>query len=600
MFTKNFNSLPDSLIEASKKIMTESEKMSTLEPKKRNSPSSDHDDYDHEDDYERDEIERHQKIMDAEAEREERKKMSEASNEAPNIQRLTLTQEEISSINELMSVAEEALNEYVVNQAAHENFKKLGDAGNEAMKVAHNAPDRAIGALQGLHDRLSSAHPEHKVIRAHLASAIDSLKRAQNAPNDKERTQHIDIARDTHQKAHELLGAHLQHNAQLLSRQGVNINSEFVPEEVNEALSPEAKKRRDKLKADVRAAKDAYRQIKQAKSPKSGLAPLKTSVTPKEHESEDPEESARKHPIDRLRRIALSTGGAHFEFDNGEKHKISRDVARTIVKHYEVPSEKGGLKPYQKEKLQSDITKSHDHLMKHYNSISGTNEAKKLDEVPVETIKQVRTFNVEETDDETPPFEPDKNKVNWKGSPKSRAAWLAKHARDTMKKQMKTEQVKPGGDMAPNIHIPEGQIRFKKFSSPEAARQGLSGVVSGQTRTTKIGEPSKPQKMDAKPSSERKPLEDRLGEEPIDEREMTNAEMKKREKIVMKLKDKMAEFEKNYGKRAKKVMYATATKMAMKEETPKGKTMTGQTPDGIKENPPMSTKEGIGIKSTTT
>ena len=563
MFTKNFNSLPDSLIEATKKIMTE------------------------------------------------------ASNEAPNIQRLTLTQEEISSINELMSVAEEALNEYVVNQAAHEKITKERDAGNEAMKVAHNAPDRAHDALSNLHDRLSSAHPEQKVAKAHLAASIDMLKRAKNAPNDKERAQHLDNARDAHQKAHKLLGTHLQNNAQQLSRQNVHgeevqKNEEMMPkgmsmkertafhmaaaaaakegkphfefggkkypatmskdvaskmneDQIEEALSPEARKRRDQLRAKVRAAKDAYKEIsKQAKSPKSGLAPLKTPVTPKEHESEDPEESARKHPIDRLRRIALSMKGGHFEYDNGERHPVSRDVARAIVKHYEVPSEKGGLKPYQKEKLQSDITKSHDHLMKHYNSISGTNEAKKLDEVPVETIKQVRTFNVEETDDETPPFEPDKKKVNYKGSAKSRATWLAKHARDTMKKQMKTEQVKPGGDMAPNIHIPEGQIRFKKFSSPEAARQGLSGVVSGQTRTTKIGEPSKPQKMDAKPSSERKPLEDRLGEEPIDEREMTNAEMKKREKIVMKLKDKMAEFEKNYGKRAKDVMYATATKMAMK------------------------------------
>ena len=598
MFTKNFNSLPDSLIEATKKIMTE------------------------------------------------------ASNEAPNIQRLTLTQEEISSINELMSVAEEALNEYVVNQAAHEKITKERDAGNEAMKVAHNAPDRAHDALSNLHDRLSSAHPEQKAVKAHLASAIDMLKRAKNAPNDKERAQHLDNARDAHQKAHKLLGTHLQNNAQQLSRQNVHVeevqkNEEMMPkgmsmkertafhmaaaaaakegkrhfefggkkypatmsknvaskmneEQIEEALSPEAKKRRDELKAKVRAAKDAYKEIsKQAKSPKSGLAPLKTTVTPKEHESEDPEESARKHPIDRLRRIALSTGGGHFEYDNGEKHKLSRDVARTIVKHYEVPSEQGGLKPYQKEKLQSDITKSHDHMMKHYNSISGTNEAKKLDEVPIETIKQVRTFNVEETDDETPPFEPDKKK-KYTGSAKSRATWLAKHARDTMKKQMKTEQVKPGGDMAPNIHIPEGQIRFKKFSSPEAARQGLSGVVSGQTRTTKIGEPSKPQKMDAKPSSERKPLEDRLGEEPIDEREMTKAEMNKREKIVMRLKDKMAGFKKRYGERAKDVMYATATKMAMKEETPKGKTMTGQEADPVDINPSAPTKEGIGIKSTTT
>ena len=588
MFTKNFNSLPDSLIEATKKIMTE------------------------------------------------------ASNEAPNIQRLTLTQEEISSINELMSVAEEALNEYVVNQAAHEKITKERDAGNEAMKVAHNAPDRAHDALSNLHDRLSSAHPEQKVAKAHLAASIDMLKRAKNAPNDKERAQHLDNARDAHQKAHELLGKHLQNNAQQLSRQNVHVeevqkNEEMMPkgmsmkertafhmaaaaaakegkphfefggkkypatmskdvaskmneEQIEEALSPEARKRRDQLRAKVRAAKDAYKEIsKQAKSPKSGLAPLKTSVTPKEHESEDPEESARKHPIDRLRRIALSMKGGHFEYDNGEKHPVSRDVARAIVKHYEVPSEKGGLKPYQKEKLQSDITKSHDHLMKHYNSISGTNEdayapdstpahpaknkpmilekkpkKQKLDEVPVETIKQVRTFNVEETDDETPPFEPDKKKVNYKGSAKSRATWLAKHARDTMKKQMKTEQVKPGGVMAPKIQVPEGKIQnLGTVHNPKEYPNAIPDPTGKlQNAIRKLAKPQKRSGIERSDSPTS--IQTRIGEEPIDEREMTNAEMKKREEIVMKLKKKMTEFEKNYGKKAKDVMYATATKMAMK------------------------------------
>ena len=42
--------------------------------------------------------------------------------------------------------------------------------------------------------------------------------------------------------------------------------------------------------------------------------------------------------------------------------------------------------------------------------------------------------------------------------------------------------------------------------------------------------------------------------------------MKKREEIVMKLKKKMPEFVKRYGDKAKQVMYATATKMAMGEE----------------------------------
>lgn len=48
--------------------------------------------------------------------------------------------------------------------------------------------------------------------------------------------------------------------------------------------------------------------------------------------------------------------------------------------------------------------------------------------------------------------------------------------------------------------------------------------------------------------------------------EMTDAQMKKREKIVMSMKKKMAGFKERYGKRAKDVMYATATKQAMKED----------------------------------
>mgnify|MGYP006267111009 CR=1 FL=1 len=50
------------------------------------------------------------------------------------------------------------------------------------------------------------------------------------------------------------------------------------------------------------------------------------------------------------------------------------------------------------------------------------------------------------------------------------------------------------------------------------------------------------------------------------ERAMTDAESKKKEKIVMSMKDKQSYFKKKYGKRWKEVMYATATKKAMSEE----------------------------------
>ena len=52
----------------------------------------------------------------------------------------------------------------------------------------------------------------------------------------------------------------------------------------------------------------------------------------------------------------------------------------------------------------------------------------------------------------------------------------------------------------------------------------------------------------------------------LEERKMTDAEMDKREKIVLSLKKKKKDFKDRYGDDAEDVMYATATKMAMKKE----------------------------------
>ena len=52
----------------------------------------------------------------------------------------------------------------------------------------------------------------------------------------------------------------------------------------------------------------------------------------------------------------------------------------------------------------------------------------------------------------------------------------------------------------------------------------------------------------------------------IEERMMTEPEMKKKEEIVKSMKKGMAGFKERYGERAKNVMYATATKKAMGEE----------------------------------
>jgi len=83
---------------------------------------------------------------------------------------------------------------------------------------------------------------------------------------------------------------------------------------------------------------------------------------------------------------------------------------------------------------------------------------------------------------------------------------------------------------------------------------------------------------DAKAKSEGKKKNDEIAKgavqavkneevEQVEERMMTEPEMKEREKIVKGMKKGMAGFKERYGDRAKSVMYATATKQAMKEES---------------------------------
>jgi hypothetical protein len=56
----------------------------------------------------------------------------------------------------------------------------------------------------------------------------------------------------------------------------------------------------------------------------------------------------------------------------------------------------------------------------------------------------------------------------------------------------------------------------------------------------------------------------RIEETQLDEKTLTAAETKEKERIVKSMKDKAADFEKRYPGRGKEVMYATATKMAKK------------------------------------
>jgi hypothetical protein len=83
-------------------------------------------------------------------------------------------------------------------------------------------------------------------------------------------------------------------------------------------------------------------------------------------------------------------------------------------------------------------------------------------------------------------------------------------------------------------------------------------------RTTQSG---KANKQDVKTKS--KEIQSRLGThkkpnlpEQVEERTLTEPEMKKREEVVKSMKKNLSGFKERYGKRGKEVMYATATKIA--------------------------------------
>jgi len=92
-------------------------------------------------------------------------------------------------------------------------------------------------------------------------------------------------------------------------------------------------------------------------------------------------------------------------------------------------------------------------------------------------------------------------------------------------------------------------------------RQAISKAVKGEEKDDK-----KKDKKDEK-NGKKEPIEidPEIKEDTVKEQEMTDAQMKRREEIVKELKKKEDEFKERYGDRWKEVMYATATKMAMKE-----------------------------------
>jgi len=82
-----------------------------------------------------------------------------------------------------------------------------------------------------------------------------------------------------------------------------------------------------------------------------------------------------------------------------------------------------------------------------------------------------------------------------------------------------------------------------------------------------------------------------------EERHMTSDEKEKREKIVKSMKKGIAGFKDRYGERAKNVMYATATKQAMKHEDLGGiSTMSEEDDVRIEPDENMKTKTVDGLR----
>lgn len=87
-------------------------------------------------------------------------------------------------------------------------------------------------------------------------------------------------------------------------------------------------------------------------------------------------------------------------------------------------------------------------------------------------------------------------------------------------------------------------------------RKAIGKAMKGEKTGSKEPVDTKPKMDEAKDKKE--------DDTPVREGDMSDAQMKRREEIVKELKKKSADFEERYGEKADAVMYATATKMAMK------------------------------------
>ena len=133
----------------------------------------------------------------------------------------------------------------------------------------------------------------------------------------------------------------------------------------------------------------------------------------------------------------------------------------------------------------------------------------------------------------------------------------------------KKEPVDTKPKMAEEVEVEEGMLKVSDFDGKKHAekaglkvKMGASSPFGGASATLSGPDDKLIKYAVQHLGGSGKTLKD--VQKSLNEAKMTDAQMKKREEIVMSLKKRMSEFEDKYGDKAKDVMYATATKMAMK------------------------------------
>ncbi len=136
----------------------------------------------------------------------------------------------------------------------------------------------------------------------------------------------------------------------------------------------------------------------------------------------------------------------------------------------------------------------------------------------------------------------------------------------------KSDGGKPGwvqSDGSPCANEPGETKTPKCFSRSKLASMSKGEIASAvkRKREKDPGQQSKSGAASPTYVSTDSPTKKMKNEEYVNEKTMTSIEKKKKEEIVKSMKKDLAGFKNSYGDRAKDVMYATATKMAMKKKS---------------------------------